>query len=268
LEKARKLTGPWFNSTILVLMKLLAWNIQQGGGNRADNIVDAICNHDSDAIALIEFRTASGKELLEKLKGKGWKYPESTTPMGNDNGLCVLSRTPLLRRPNPPVPSESVVRWIDADLPAYGFGIGVLHIPGARPKPNERRGAVKSRFWDAVTSAAQSRRDEPFIIIGDLNTGALIDGKRFVCAEHFGRMTQELGWIDLWRAFNEDTPKTESFSWYSKRKGGADRNGFRVDHAFASPALWPRVVGCRYSHVEREARTSDHSILVVEIPDL
>jgi hypothetical protein len=31
--------------------------------------------------------------------------------------------------------------------------------------------------------------------------------------------------------------------------------------------LWPRVVNCRYSHCEREARISDHAILVVEIAD-
>jgi len=42
-------------------------------------------------------------------------------------------------------------------------------------------------------------------------------------------------------------------------------NGFRLDHAFATPSLLPRVPGCRYSHREREAGISDHSIVVVEI---
>jgi len=245
-------------------MKLLSWNIQQGGGKRADKIADAICNHAPDVVALIEYRSAPGKELCQKLDDKGLRYVESTASRGSGNGLCVVSRTPLLRRTNPPVPPENAVRWLDADLPAYGFGIGVLHIPGSSTRLN---GVGKRRFWEAVLSSAQSRRDTPFVFIGDFNTGAhYIDeaGATFHCAEHFGRMTDDLRWIDLWRAFNGNAIE---YSWYSKRKGGADRNGFRLDHAFGSPALWPRVVNCRYSHGERKAGTSDHCVLVVEIAD-
>jgi hypothetical protein len=38
-----------------------------------------------------------------------------------------------------------------------------------------------------------------------------------------------------------------------------------VDHAFATPSLMPRITSCRYSHVEREAGISDHSVVIVEI---
>jgi exonuclease III len=72
----------------------------------------------------------------------------------------------------------------------------------------------------------------------------------------------KLGWIDLWRTFN--TNGTE-YTWYSRLKGGEPGNGFRLDHAFASPVLATRVRACRYSHNEREQRTSDHSILLVDI---
>lgn len=59
-------------------------------------------------------------------------------------------------------------------------------------------------------------------------------------------------------------PGITEWTWYSKRKGGARGNGFRLDHAFATPSLAPRI-SCRYSHVEREAGISDHSIMIVEI---
>jgi exodeoxyribonuclease-3 len=179
-------------------------------------------------------------------------------PVGRENGVCVVSRTPLRTRAGPP--PEYPVRWLDADLPAYDFGIGVLHIMGSTPKLNERRGAAKTQFWEAVLSAAQSRHGEPFVFVGDLNTGALIDDQKFFCAEHFQRMTDELGWTDLWRKFNGNAAE---YTWFSKRKEG--RKGFRIDHAFASSALLPRVVNCRYSHCERETGISDHSVLVVEI---
>ena len=139
--------------------------------------------------------------------------------------------------------------------PKCSAGLSIRHF---------ERFCIENVILRTPQEAAQSRREEPFIFIGDLNTGARIDGQGFVCAEHFGRMSDELRWIDLWRAFNGNA---KEYSWYSKRKGGVDRNGFRVDHAFASPALWRRVVSCRYSHSEREARISDHSVLLVEIAD-
>jgi hypothetical protein len=34
---------------------------------------------------------------------------------------------------------------------------------------------------------------------------------------------------------------------------------------FVSPSLMPRVVSCRYSHTERIAKVSDHSLMIIEI---
>ena len=102
------------------------------------------------------------------------------------------------------------------------------------------------------------------MFVGDWNTGAhRLDetGKTFVCAEHFSRLST-LGRTDLWRHHNSGIAE---YTWYSKRKGGVRGNGFRLDHAFATPSLTPRVTCCRYSHVEREAGISDHSIVIVEI---
>ena len=47
----------------------------------------------------------------------------------------------------------------------------------------------------------------------------------------------------------------------STRRG----NGFRLDHAFATPSLRSRITSCRYSHAERDAGISDHSIMIVEV---
>jgi len=51
----------------------------------------------------------------------------------------------------------------------------------------------------------------------------------------------------------------------SKFRGGARGNGFRLDHAFATPSLSPRITSCRYSHAERDAGVSDHSMLILEV---
>jgi exonuclease III len=153
---------------------------------------------------------------------------------------------------------------LDIDLPEYGFGFGVLHILCSVPRLKDSYpGEAKARFWNAVLEAAEARVHDPFLFIGDLNTGLRgIDenGKTFVCAEHFGRLSAL--WMDMWRCHN---PGMTEWTWYSKLKGGARGNGFRIDHCFAAPKIASRVRSCRYSHTEREAGISDHSIVIVDV---
>lgn len=246
-------------------MVVLAWNIQHGGGTRSGRIVDALISHQPDVIALGEFRTKRGGPICGALAESGWTHRVSTGPAGSGNGLCVLSRTPLsARRPCASLPEKSG-SWLDVDLPEYGFGIGLLHILCSAPRSGTMRaGEAKMRFWDAVIRASRRRRGEPFLFVGDWNTGAhRLDepGKTFIGQEHFAKLSAT-GWTDLWRTRN---PDVREWTWYSKFKGGARANGFRLDHAFASPCLSARVTSCRYSHDEREAGISDHSILLVEV---
>jgi exonuclease III len=239
-------------------MKILFWNIQHGGGKRLGQIVQTVTQHSPDLIAFAEYRVSPGRRLVESLGNGGWNYVESTDPGGTQNGLCILSRVPI-RRMSAEVPPENALRWINLDIPHHGFQIGVLHIVCAG-----RSGIEKRRFWDAVLANAKEVRKDPFLFVGDLNTGLhRIDevGRTFACSEQFRQMT-EMGWIDIWRALNADSTE---FTWYSKFRGGVRGNGFRVDHAFVSPSLLPRVRWCQYSHVERDAGASDHSLLFIEI---
>jgi len=80
-------------------------------------------------------------------------------------------------------------------------------------------------------------------------------------SEHFAKLST-LGWTDLWRLHH---PGVTESTWYLKFKGGARGNGFRLDHAFATPSPQSRVTSCRYSHVERDAGVTDHSMVIVEV---
>jgi endonuclease/exonuclease/phosphatase family metal-dependent hydrolase len=57
-----------------------------------------------------------------------------------------------------------------------------------------------------------------------------------------------------------DDREGREFSWYSTRG-----NGFRIDHAFLSPALAARAGEIRYSHDERFTGLSDHSALILDL---
>lgn len=245
-------------------MKLLSWNIQHGGGTRITRICDAIVAHDADLVILSEFRTGPGARIQAALTSAGWPFSASTNPIGSDNGIAVFARTPFTAVTPAVAPPENAVRWLDIDLPAWGFGVGALHIITSVPKQPGPPGVAKTRFWEAVIAQAQERTQSPFVFVGDLNTGQhRIDerGRTFVCAQHFGRMT-ECGWTDAWRHFNGSELEA---TWISHGRNATVGNPFRLDHAFVSPALMPRVTSCKYSHAEREAKVSDHSILLMEI---
>jgi exonuclease III len=68
----------------------------------------------------------------------------------------------------------------------------------------------------------------------------------------------EQGWIDTWRSRN---PEAREFTWFSR----GYNNGFRLDHALASPSLNNKVKKVFYSHQEREEGVTDHSLMGVDI---
>jgi exodeoxyribonuclease III len=245
-------------------MKLLTWNIRHGGGKRLVGIADAIANHAPDIIALTEYRSVPGDILCGDLGARGWPHVVTTAPEGSENGICVLARTAMRGKHGQLVPPANAARWLDVEIPAYGLALAALHIPTASHVAGERAAKTKTQFWNAVLHAAKARAKTPFMLVGDFNTGAhRVDevGKTFHCAAHFGNLC-EIGWTDVWR---HQHPSALEYSWYSKGKNGLLMNGFRIDHVFVTASLLPRIGECRYSHAEREAGISDHSIMMVEM---
>jgi exodeoxyribonuclease-3 len=244
-------------------VRILSWNIQHGGGSRLPRIIEEITAYDPDFVAVTEYRAAPGAVLGAAMKERGLPYCQTTNPSESRNGIAVFSRGPIFLKPCA-APPESQVRWIDIDLPEYGFSVCALHIMAAGSTVNSPCNIAKARFWNAVLANAKSRLQEPCLLIGDWNTGAhRLDeaGRTFVCAEQFASLSA-IGWTDMWRHHH---PGATEWTWYSKFKGGARGNGFRLDHAFATPSLLPRVTSCRYSHAERDAGVSDHSLVIVDV---
>ena len=101
--------------------------------------------------------------------------------------------------------------------------------------------------------------DDDTMAIGDFNTcRAYVDEPGAIDATaHFMDSVEAIGFRDLWR---HRYPDGREYSWYSHRG-----NGFRIDHAFLSPGLAARAGAVRYSHDERLARLSDHSVLLLDL---
>ena len=230
--------------------RILAWNIRHGGGkDRLPRIIDRIASYAPDVVVITEYRQGkTGGQLTGALCGLGLPCQFAVPADPLVNGVLIASRRPFDQ-------SESLVPDMGEPHRLPVIRTSGITVVGAYFPQRE----AKRPYWAAVAGSARRMIDQPALIIGDFNTGRhFIDeaGKTLEVAEGMDWMN-DAGFIDLWRHRN---PDGREYTWYSD-KG----NGFRIDHAFASPALAARVVNVGYSHQERLDRISDHSALIVDI---
>jgi exodeoxyribonuclease III len=231
-------------------LRLFAWNIRQGGGTRLSRIVAAIAQHDADVLVISEYRGGeSGERLRAALAAIGYVHVTAATPPAGGNGTLIAARQPF----DDGGPLTDAVPEPYRIVRAY---VGPLRIHGVY-MPNLLK---KVPYWQALLAAlAAESLSAQAVAIGDFNTcRAYVDepGAIDACA-HFMDEVAAIGYCDLWR---ERNPEGREFSWYSTRG-----NGFRIDHAFLSPALAGRVGEIRYSHDERTSGLSDHSALLLDL---
>ena len=244
-------------------MSLLAWNIQHGGGTRIPRIVEEIAAYDPDVVAVTEYRAIPGVAQCAAMKERGLPYVETTNPPGDRNGIAVLSRAPMRLKPCQASP-ESQVRWLDIDLPEYGFSVGILHIMAAGASMKSPCTVAKTRFWNAVLGAAEARFHEPSLLVGGWNTGAhRLDevGKTFICSEHFAKLSA-IGWTDMWRHHH---PGTTEYTWHSKvqRRRAREMDSASITsspHRVSGPTSRPAGTPCGTG-----LGVTDHSMVIVEV---
>lgn len=160
-------------------------------------------------------------------------------------------------RVDPPARPTRLARHglLEVQLETHALTIGAVYGPLLSP--------VHDRFWAAMVGHARSRCNQPYILIGDFNSGESgvdTEGYRFSAGDRFLAL-RKLGWVDAWRTVHGDR---REYTWYSIGRGNVRLNGFRLDHALVSPALAGHVSSCHYSHAEREACLSDHSLMLLE----
>jgi exodeoxyribonuclease-3 len=231
-------------------LRLLAWNIRQGGGTRLLAICEAITRHDADVLVISEYRGGdSALRLSEALERLGYPYRTALRPPPGKTGVLVAARRRFRAHAALDETLPEPYRLVHVEL-------GRLSLCGVY-MPNL---LAKVPYWEAVVASLAARIDGHALAIGDFNTcRAYIDepGAIDKCAYFMDRVAA-LGFCDLWR---HRYPEGREFSWYSHRG-----NGFRIDHAFLSPALARRAGPVRYSHDERVSGLSDHSPLLLDLP--
>jgi exonuclease III len=231
-------------------MRIVAWNIRAGGGQRVGRIARQLSRWAPDVVALSEYRaTPPSARLARSLAQHGLAH-QLTTADGRApgrNALLVAARWPLRRvrlGAAPVDPSRWLVALVQSPVPLV---LGAMHVPN-------RVTGLKYPFLDAVLSCARRWRRGPALFVGDTNSG-----RRTVDEETPAFNAREEGWIDA-RA------DARVYTWYSPN----GRNGFRIDQAFVNAALLAHLEDAAYvwggaSRRGRRDALSDHAALVVDL---
>ncbi len=230
-------------------MRLLAWNIRQGGGSRLARIADALARHEANILVLSEYRggEAAGR-LRAALALLGYRYATAVAPAPGRSGVLIAARCPFHDDGAVDVGLPEPYRMVSAGFP--DFRLVGIYMPNL---------LLKVPYWEALIAFLQSERCRHALAVGDFNTCRpyLDEAGAIDRTAHYIDKMAEIGFCDLWRRRN---PELREYSWFSTRG-----NGFRIDHAFLSDALTAQTGTIRYSHAERLAGISDHSLLIVEL---
>jgi exonuclease III len=74
-------------------MRLLAWNIRQGGGSRLARIADALAHHEADILVLSEYRGGeAAARLRATLKVLGYRHATAFAPPPSRSGVLIAAR--------------------------------------------------------------------------------------------------------------------------------------------------------------------------------
>ena len=231
------------------MMRLLAWNIRQGGGSRLPRIAEALKRHDADIVVLSEYRGGpSAPRLCAALHALRYRHATTLVPPPGRNGVLVAARRPFRERGAIDMGLPEPYRMVSVNFAAFQL-IGIY-------MPNLR---AKIPYWEALIAALSSQRADRALAIGDFNTcrAYLDEAGAIDLTAHYMDAIEQVGFRDLWRHRN---PDRREYSWYSTK-----RNGFRIDHAFLSHHLAACAGTIHYSHEERIAGLSDHSPLILEL---
>jgi exodeoxyribonuclease-3 len=221
-------------------VRLLSYNILDGGGDRFDALASVIGSQRPDVVALVEAEDAG---VVERLAGRlGMDFVHAP---GNSHASALLSRLPIVRTVNQALLQprleksllEATIRLPDRN----NLSIGVVHLHARAYEADE---AKRERELDVVLGAFAKYRAgrAPHLLCGDFNANApyqridpaKVKPKTRAAWEAQGgqiprRVVQRLldaGYVDTLHAFDPTAGETQgSFD--------TEHPGQRVDYIFA-----------------------------------
>jgi len=255
-------------------LRLLSYNIREGGVGRAEEIAEVIKAARPDVVALQEARDPAVVEQIARLAGfQHWGSRRS-------HSTGFLSHIPVIGYDwrHPPRTRHALLEVSFAD----GFPrVFVLHLRAWFSKWSERRRAQELRgLLDGIQKQLiQEEHAFAFhVLAGDFNAlapGELLDpshmpgwirGMIWLSGRDIARSTIEMmqsdGYVDAWRTVHGDQQHAggHTFPVWDPH--------VRLDYVFTPAMYASRFTGCEVLRTPEVVRTaSDHFPLLVEISD-
>jgi len=255
-------------------LRLLTYNIREGGVGRAEQIAAVIKAANPDVVALQEARDPIVVERIAKLAG----FRFSGSRLSHSTGF--LSNVPVLAHDwrHPPRTRHALLEVSLAD----GFPrLFVLHLRAWFSKWSERQRSRELRgLLDGIQEQLiREKRAFAFhVLAGDFN--ALAPGEAFdpspmprwirgmiwLSGRDIARSTIEMmqsgGYIDAWRALHANQSEQPGYTF------PVWNPHVRLDYVFTPAEYASRFIGCEVRQTPDDVRTaSDHLPLLVEIAD-
>jgi exodeoxyribonuclease-3 len=259
-------------------LRVATWNVNSLR-QRLDHLARFVAEHAPDVVCLQETKVADGSFPENKIKEMGFEHLCFAGQKAH-NGVAIASRRPIAETSARVWCAKDDKRHIAATV--EGVEIHCFYVPSGGPIPDPERNPRfhhKLAFLEEMTHwAGAHAKARPILLVGDLNVAPLEtdvwNHKRLVrSVGHTPGESQALLGVlragrfeDLPRRY---VPETEPlYTWWGYRfPASFEKNyGWRLDHAWATTTLAPRVTGVE---VVPETRTwekpSDHVPVIVEI---
>lgn len=255
-------------------VRLLTYNIREGGVGRAEQIANVISAASPDVVVLQEARDPDVVERIATLAG----LPFSGARRSHSTGF--LSRVPVLDFGwrHPPRTRHALLEVSLGDgLPR----IFVVHLRAWFSRWTERQRARELRGLLNGIRQQLVREQHAFafhVLAGDFNAlapgepfdpspmPAWIRGMIWLSGREIGRRTIETmrtdGYVDAWRTVHPDWGQEPGFTF------PVWNPHVRLDYVFTPMAFASRVTACEVRRMPDAVRTaSDHFPLLVELAD-
>lgn len=231
-------------------MRIVSWNILQGGGKRIHGICDALKGFEADVLVLQEYRHGkTSNELIDTVSVMGLTQQYSNASSARKNSVLIASRYPMSCEPWDPTLDACLAIRADVKFEQQMISLFAGHLPHKK---------AQVPYWNKLLDSVEVL-DSAGMIIGDLNCGIPFEDSETKTFDntHLFQALLKQGWIDSWRS---RYPNNREFSWISSRG-----NGYRYDHCLSTTQLDSRIKLVKYDHSVRESGLSDHSALVMQL---
>lgn len=228
------------------MLKILSWNIQQGGGSRVLKICSSLVKFSAEIIILSEYKNnANGNKIRSTLLNAGYRYQHVSPAASDANSAAIFSKIPCNQVLFPNSDLEFANNILASQFDA--FNVYGMYLPHKK----------KHTLFDFLITEAAN--DKPGIFAGDFNTGInYVDqkGDSFWYTDKLKTLNKN-GYIDAFRSIHGNL---KEYSWYSHQG-----NGYRYDHTYIHESLIPILKQCYYLHEWRIEKLADHSPMVIEL---